>query len=369
MHAVLDELFPYLLLLYLIDSVALLNVGQVFFVTQWGYAWCVNTWPGFVINPWPLGQTIVTRGLTALPTRTGLYTFVQGRGHFDAQYQLDDFHFIAYAEVDGLEVDGATVIFNPKMRLTAASPRRAQQLVELLQSLRRAPVEARATPIRHYLAQNTDLASIRKRYAAAVEAASVLQILSLLLVLNVFVLLPLALYGQALVVLALPRVLILIAVTYVLCLAATLYYHRILHETTWLAAVSEQLGLFFSPVSAMRALDHVTRKLYADFEAVAVAAVLLPAADFGRLLRQELHHAQCAQQLMTCTEWVEFWVERQARLAAMGQEAGFTLDQIYAQPLRQDQGAANYCPICHSEFRANFTWCPDCQTTLQSFGV
>lgn len=369
MHDLLLELFPYLLLLYLIDGVALIHAGQRFFLSAWGRRFRLVQGTMAIINPFPLGQSITAYGLRFIPTAIGLYTLTNAGEPPSARYQVGDFHFIAYSAMRTVETDGAKVKINQATVWTAASARQAQQVAALIKTLQNRPVEQRNHTIKHHLTESQAYSALEQRHTAIQEGVALLRPWCLLLFVTLVVLLPLTLYGTRWLTLLLPNVLLLFGLAYSICLLLTLYLHRQLHQTTWAAALLEQIGLIFSPVSAIRAIDHLTRTLYSEYEAIVVAALLLPTPLFAQQLRQELYRAACAKVLHEQTDWQEFWTMRTQMLEELGEQRGLTHAAIFAAPEQQDASAAAYCPVCHSEFRVGFAFCRDCETALQSFPV
>lgn len=369
MHELFLELFPYLILLYLLDGVALIHPGQRFFLSHWGGRFRPVEWATVIFNPFPLGQSITTYELGLIPTAMGIYTFTPDSTQTREHYQAVAFHFIAYTAIDTITLDGAKLQVNQTTVCTTASTQQAQRLAALLKMVKSAPVEQRTSAIQQYLSETQDLVALQQRHADAEAAVRLLRPWCLLFFVTLFAMLPLLLYGTHWLALFLPNVLLLLGLTYSVCLLLTIYLHRQLHQTTWIATLLAQLGLIFSPVSAIRAIDHLTRTLYSDYAAITVAALLLPAPAFAQQLRYELHRASCAKALQQSIDWQEFWTMRQQKLERLGEQRGLTVAAIFAAPAQQDKSAAAYCPVCHSEYRSGFAFCRDCEVALQSFSV
>lgn len=369
MHALFLDLFPYLILLYLLDGVALIHVGQRFFLSHGGGRFHPSGWATLIFNPFPLGQIITTYDLGVIPTETGIYTFTPSSDQSSERYQAADFHFIAYTAIDTVALDGAKLLVNQTTVCTTALPRQAQRLATLITTVKSAPVAQRFPAIQQYVAETQDLAALQQRHTAAETAIGWLRPWSLLYFVTLFGLLPLTLYGAPWLTRLLLNVLLLLGLTYSTCLLLTLYWHRQLQQTTWAAALMAQMGLIFSPVSAMRASDHLTRTLYSDYATITVAALLLPAPTFAQQLRYALHRASCAKALQESVDWQEFWTMCQQMLESLGEQRGLTVAAIFAPPAQQDKSAAAYCPVCHSEYRSGFAFCRDCEVALQRFPV
>lgn len=367
MHALFLELFPYLILLYLLDGVALIHVGQRFFLSHGGGRFHPSGWAPLIFNPFPLGQSITTYDLGVIPTETGIYTFTPGSDQSGERYQAADFHFIAYTAIDTVALDGAKLLVNQATVCITALPRQAQRLAALITTMKNVPVAQRTTALQQYRRETQDLAALQQRHTAAETAMGWLRPWSLLYFVTFFGLLPITLYSAPWLTHLLPNVLLLLGLTYSICLLLTLYWHRQLQQTTWAAALMAQMGLIFSPVSAIRASDHLTRTLYSDYEVNTVAALLLPTPVLTQQLRYALHRASCAKTLLESVDWQEFWTMRQQMLERLGEQRGLTVAAIFAAPAQQDKSAAAYCPVCHNEYRRGFTFCRDCEIALQRF--
>jgi hypothetical protein len=110
-----------------------------------------------------------------------------------------------------------------------------------------------------------------------------------------------------------------------------------------LSAVSP--ALFFPPAAA-HALAFIRRDAFRAYPPLAVAAALLPEADFRRLARRELHSASG---------------DRASLLALMG---AMGVSEHATACVRHDAAAALFCPLCETEYRAGFSTCADCDVTL-----
>jgi hypothetical protein len=119
-------------------------------------------------------------------------------------------------------------------------------------------------------------------------------------------------------------------------------------------------NLFFLPVTAAHAPSFVARRLYAAFDPLAVAAVVLSPAAFRRYAREAFHRIRHEGA---------GGVPDHARLAEAAwrqvvAESGQKEREILSAPVTADPTASSYCPLCSAEYRSPFTDCSDCRVAL-----
>jgi hypothetical protein len=118
---------------------------------------------------------------------------------------------------------------------------------------------------------------------------------------------------------------------------------------------SAVLPLLLFPPAAAHAGAIVARELYAGFEPLAVARLLLPPAEFDRLTRRPGTEA-----------------------AGGGAGENWSVDALVrellqenaprpAPPASRDAAAAAFCPSCLAEYRAGFSRCSDCDVPLEPY--
>ena len=123
-------------------------------------------------------------------------------------------------------------------------------------------------------------------------------------------------------------------------------------------------NLFFLPATAAHARSFVARRLYAAFDPLAVAAVLLSKDAFRRFARETFHliHHEGAGGVADHVRLAE------AAWRQVVAESGQKEREILGPPVTADPTAASYCPLCSAEYRAPFTDCSDCRVALLPLG-
>jgi hypothetical protein len=118
------------------------------------------------------------------------------------------------------------------------------------------------------------------------------------------------------------------------------------------------LTIVLSPLSAIRAMDLLTRDLLAGFHPVTAAAVVCVDEEFAGIAGGQLRELRYAT--ISTAERSKWWNESLTRaLQAVVAKRGLTADQLLAAPARQ-QDCDVYCPRCLAQYLAAREACSDC---------
>ncbi len=145
--------------------------------------------------------------------------------------------------------------------------------------------------------------------------------------------------------------------------------------TTWamLAACGEDrriaaaaaLHVAAYPIAALRPLLHASRSLYRRFDALAIAAALLPREELRVLAGRELWRARLSRAA-TPAALAPFWDERARDVRSVLGQAGLTEAEALA-PQPPAGAVVSWCPLCGAQYRAGFERCKDCCVALLPF--
>jgi hypothetical protein len=127
------------------------------------------------------------------------------------------------------------------------------------------------------------------------------------------------------------------------------------------------LPAVLSPVSAMHVIHSLTTEIYARFDFLAVAKVLMPLKDFRVLMRRELFRISYAKPDGGSEGLAEFLCLKEESYHRMLAEAGITPEEILAAPQKQADDADSYCPLCGTEYLTGPNSCYDCRISLKKF--
>lgn len=366
MHQILGVLFPFLVLLYLIDCVAYVGHQHLLFSSHFG-RWFKLKKPGLhPVGLLPISEAVLSHNIPVLLTSRGVYTVVGKLFVDNAQYKAQNLHFIAYEDVTEIEADGKVVKVNGEILIKFPSSTNAQQMSDMLQDLTRLEASSRRERIREFLDDTTNLEKIRVISENRQRMAHI-KILSSVLFVGVFGIFPLALFSGLSSYINLPVVVYLSICVYLLILIMTYRTRRRLFGSAPSQTVLGMISAILSPVTAMHISKDLTKGIYTRFDHLAIAAALLPSEAFQSAIREELIRITYAKEENQNAELNEFWSLREKALHGLLAKAGIRLEQLLAAPRRRDSSAGSYCPLCLSEYSPGAKKCADCGIDLKEF--
>jgi hypothetical protein len=211
-----------------------------------------------------------------------------------------------------------------------------------------------------------DVGALRALRARHLSLAPWIRALACLLFALTFAALPLTLFGPPACRRALGAVLAAMSAAYgaLMGLAATAL-RRCGQDRRAIAAALLPAVMF--PPAAVHALTLVGRDLYARYDPLALAAVLLDRAAFASLARREYHTIAAGRARSAGTPLAEWWALRQATWHSLLESLAVPRDEVLAAPPHTDAAAAAYGPACWTGYRIGFAECGDCGFPLQAF--
>lgn len=366
MHEVLEVLFPFIVLLYIIDCIAYVGDQHLLFSSHFGKQFVLRK-PGLhLVGLLPISEAVVSHNVPVFLTNRGIYIV---RGEYwakNARYKAENLHFTGYEEVVSIEADGKVVKVNGETLINFPSSTNAEQMRQMLQELTCLEASGRRQKIREFLDETTNLQEIRAIRDNRQPLVHI-KILSSILFVNVFGIFPLALYSGLSSYIFLPVVVYLSICVYLLIVIMAYFARRTLFGTKAVQTVLVMIPTILSPVTAIHVVKKLTREIYTRFDYAAVAAALLPSEAFQSAMREELLQIAYAKGEKQNAEVKEFWSLREKALLALLAKTEIRMEQLLAPPKRQDPSAASYCPLCLSEYRPGVEKCADCGIDLREF--
>ncbi len=239
-----------------------------------------------------------------------------------------------------------------------ASRQAALALADGLERIRTATAKKRKGEVERFLDGRFDVAAATARRAAFDRGVRALRVLSNALWL--------ALFGGMGVAVATQNMLYLLAtaaLTIVLWPVNAIVFSRTLRKQTWLAKgyrpeLSKRVVTMLSPLSAVRAVDVMARELWAGFDPLAVAAVLLSPRELRSFARPLLVSVEPREG-----DPLAWWrAEVRLRMARVLAGRSIEVDALLAPPARDGAHVTQYCPACLAQYEAgagNDGQCPN----------
>lgn len=347
MYQLLEEILPYFVAFYVLDSLAFVAAGEVLFARRFRHFIADRVGP-------------VLAGL--LPTAEALSTFelpVRLSEKGVAWPTPDGFAHIPWKDL-GLVLREDRTVSAAGRSLRAPSPEAAERVASLLVRLREAKPARREEELEALFDEASDATAVLALRQRSGRFARALEVLGFVLLAGLFGLIPLGLAGRF--ALAPDPAWILLALVPV--------YGAIL-VLSWLTLKGCGLGagrclatlgtLFFFPPAAAHVRSLLSRRLFSSFEPVALAAVLLPAPAFRDFARERFHRLRLEVGETGLEEHAVLAEKAWRRaVAASGQSA----EDVLRPPESTDRTASSYCPLCSTEYRRGFTACSECRVAL-----
>lgn len=364
---ILAVLFPCIVILYFIDSIQYINKTHMLFVNHVGKKYYLKKSGIHISKLSPFGTTILSHNMPVCFTISGLYKINHKESYEKAIYEADDFYFISYQNIDKVEVEGKEVRINGKNCIKAPSSISANIIKDIIYEIKTIKPTKRIKKIQKFFEETLDIERIAALNHSYSNYLINLKIFSAFFFLNTFIILPSILYSNVYLYINIYLVVAYIFLTYITILIMTFFVHRKIYKAEKKQRIYSILSLIFSPVSAMHATNYITTDLYAHFNYLAIAKLLLPLDIFISLVRKELHLIEHRKHMIDNSDWCEYWELRKQSLTNLIKKADYTIKRILEAPSKQDENAICYCPICLTEYISDVGKCRDCGKELEKY--
>lgn len=364
---ILSVLFPYIVILYLTDSLQLISKCHVLFVNYIGKKYYLKRSGFYISKLSPIGITVLSQDLPIYFTASGLYKINDQRPYDKPDCKGDDYEFMAYKNIDTVEVDGKEIKLNGRKYIKVPSSIIANLIRDRINNFKTIKPAKRNNKVQTSLEEAFDIDTIKSLNRSYVHHIRYIQILSLFLSVNTFIILPSILYSRIYLYINISLIIINIVLAYLMILITTFQVHKKIYKTENKPRIYSLLSMIFLPVSAMHATHYITSDLYAQFNYLAVARLLLPSNVFINMVRNELCLIEHRKSMINNSDLLDYWGFKEKCLSHLIEKSGLTTDNVLAIPEKQDENAKWYCPICLTEYISNHGGCSDCGVGLEMY--
>lgn len=354
MHTLVEDVLPYLVVFYLVDSLVLVRASEWALLAPWGRFRMERSGLHLVgCSPFAQAAGLFVPPLLLSPNGVVLFD--------PAAAAPSEATLLPFDGLGTLAVDGKTLVLGGR-RIATPGPAAARKLRATVKGLRDAPPGERPARLRDLGdARRADLDRARSRCAATRGPSRWLRGLGLAQLVATFGLLPasVAFEGAP----GPETVLLLLLALHVLIVALSWRMLRRCGVSSG-DATSALAPMLLFPPAAIHAGTHLSRDLFLDLDPLAAAGAILDAEAFRPLARRLVHRLELLRGLGpdaagAAETQLGSW---RAVIAATGS----SLEQVLEAPASADPSAALYCPLCAGEYRAGFTACSDCGIPLRS---
>ncbi len=367
MRQVLTFLFPYLVLLYLFDCVVRVRSGHLIFVSLLGRRFRFGEEGPHAAGLLPTGWAVLSHDLPLFLSGEGVHVPVADSRR-DPTVSARDVRFVPWDEVASVASTGADVLINGTISVALPSEAAAAQAASAIRALAEAAPATRSEIAEALLAESYDLRALeglRERVRAPLLGVA---ILSSLLFLCVYAVLPLGLYATSFRGRSIAPLLVGTAIAYVLAVAAAFAARKAIDPADSSGRARLLVLLVLLPPGAAHVLGTVTRDLFARFDHLTVAAALLDPDAFRRLARREIARFAFAEIPPGDRALADALRMRERGVRHLLAQAGLDAERILAPPCKDTPAAVRYCPACEAEYLGGARRCADCGIPLADFG-
>jgi hypothetical protein len=361
MYSLVAEILPWILAFLVLDGLAQPRRGHLLFVSGGGRFRVLR--PGLhLLGLWPLDEVVAVHDQPLLASPRRVFLADPWARADPPVIEGERLEAVPLVSLGAPEREGRKVRAAGRLLAVAPTAEGAEVIRADLAGLAAAPEEERAGLLAARAVGRGDPEAARSLRARQRPFLLPLRALAALAWLSTFVLLPLGVWA--------PRSAPVPLGAALACVAAAAAAEAALAFAMLRAcgrepgrATAGALHLLLYPVAALHPLVHLSRGLYARFDAPAVAAALLSTEDLRVLAGREIRRAAFARAA-TPPELQAAWDARVRSLERALAAAG--LDRAAATaPPRLGPGLAGACPLCGARFRDGFDRCSDCGVPLE----
>ncbi len=366
MKEVLAFLFPYLVLLYLFDCVVRVRSGHLIFVSIFGRRFRLGGEGVHAACLMPTGQAVLSHNLPLFLSGEGVH-LPAAESRWDRPVRARDIRFVPWSEIVSAAASGADVLINGTISVALPSEAAAAQAASAIRILAQAAPAARSGKAEALLAGSYDLRALeglRERVRTPLLGVA---ILSSLLFLCVYVVLPLGLFARPFQGRSIAPLLLGMALAYALAVAAAFAARKAIAPADSSGRARLVLLLVLLPPGAAHVLGPVTRDLFAGFDHLTIAAALLDRDAFRRLARREIARFAFAEVPPGDRALADALRMKERSARGLLAQAGLDAERILDPPRRESPAAERYCPACEVEYLEGAVRCADCGIPLADF--
>lgn len=364
---ILCFIFPYIVVLYVIDSLQYVRKPSVLFVSHLGKNFQLKTNGLCVAKLSPASTTVLSHSAPACLSSNGLYQ-INEEGLRDAfNFTEDSIRFLSYQDIDRIDLDGKDVNINGKTFIKAPSPITANNIKNLIKGIKTVKPEKRTKKIKENLESALDVEKIKKRDQLCAGDLFNLKLLCSFFFINTFMILPLILYTSLYLYINIHLIVATMVLSYIIIVLFTFVLHKKIYKREGRQRLHVVLSMIFSPFSAAHATNYITNDLYSNFHYLTVAAILVSPEMFANMARKELALIELRKSLIKDADWIEYWEIEETAIKKFLEKAGCSAQKVLAPPAKKDDSATCYCPICQAEYAGDVKYCSDCGIKLKIF--
>lgn len=337
------------------------------FVSRFGRRFRLKGDGAHAVGLLPTEHAVLSHNMPLFLSAAGVW-LPAAESRWDRPLRAPDLRFLPWSEIVSAASVGADVLVNGSVSVALPSAPAAAAAAARIRDLAASPPARRQAKAEALLAESCDLrglGGVRERLGAPLARVSVL---STLLFLSLYAVLPLALFARPFQERSLVPLLLGTAIAYILAIAAAYAARKAIDPADGSGRAQMLLLLVLLPPGAAHVLGPLTRDLFARYDHLTVAAALLHPDDFRRVARREIARLAFSEIPAGNRDLADALGMRERAARRLLAQAGLDAESILGPPRKASPEAERYCPACEVEYVAGAIRCADCGIPLADFG-
>ena len=368
MALTLQDLFPWLVLLCLVEGLAFLGPLHVVFVSLSGERFSMKGSGLRLLGLFPFTRSYLSHRIPIGVTATGVYVLSERNPTEAALYERESFQFFSYDQLTGLVSDDATVCWSKETRTRLPSKYLASTVVGRIRELCELDDDQRRAKIDNHYSKVFDIDGLVQLRVALERPLGWLSLTCGAVFYLLLFFLPLIIYTDWVNTQTLILWLGLLLMADV-AVAVTGYRLVLELRNQGLAASFNPLVWYLLyPPAAIHAASKMSREIYRTYDYLTVAASTLSRERLLSVFRAELYGITHALKSCNDKPWREYWERRQQVILTLLQQVEVSEPEALRPPVRKDPVAARFCPVCEMEYFDRARICTECQFDLVEMG-
>ncbi len=364
MSLTLQDLLPWLVLLYLVEGLVFLRPLQLAFVSPFGERFSMKGSGLRFLGLLPFTRSYQSHRIPIGVTASGVYVLSEQNPTEAARFERESFRFFPYDQLTGLFADEATVHWDKQTRTRLPTKLFAADLVDRIRKLCLLGRKKRTAEIKAAYSKGFDLDHLTRLRDTLKGPLRWLTFMCGAVFYMLLVFLPVMLIFERLDTRMLAVWLTLLIVADAAVAATGYRLIRKMREQGLHTGFAQLLYYLIYPPAAIHAASKITCETYRSFDYLALAASTLSREKLLSVFRAELYGIAHAMKSCDAESWREHWELRRTTVLALLEKVKLSESEALGSPARKDPVASRFCPACEMEYLDRAGTCTECQFDL-----
>jgi hypothetical protein len=357
-------LFPFIILMYLVDCIALVKKHQMIFFTILGNHFWLKKSGILLLGLFPISEVIHAVKEPICFTKLGLFFLCKNVSEYKNPSNIT---FISYKNINLVETQSNAITINRAIKVIYPNNNSANRISVLIRKLILVENNLLQKEIQKINSQSTDIKEIIRIRHHNKRQLYFLYVCETIFFILLFIIIPIYIYTELRFYLNPLGLLIPLIISYLATVTLAIIKRKDIIGLDKNKARLSTILTILSPITSLHIATELTKNTLSEFEYLALAAVLLPADEFYFLIRREILLTATAKLEHDKLEWQEYWEQREQKSRTILAQKGMNVQELFSTPVKKDCNADKYCPLCLSEYKIVAKQCSTCGIPLKNY--